>query len=446
MQGLISFHWILLLWISFPPMARAQEPRPLAIRGVTLIDVSHWGGKEHDLESATILVADGKIAAVGADKDVMVPEGYRVIDGSGQFLTPGLIDGFAALNNQSYANAYLYSGVTSILGVQSLRRGPLDLEADPSPRVFRMESLGYQPAATAELLQGLDALDEKGVDVALLMYRIETAQLAALVKRAEELGMATIGELARTTYAEAAAAGVDAFVHTTRYSLDLADGPMRAGVEKQPFSDDLNSAKWRYYKFLASIQEGDPAAEMLGERLAKHGVALMPTGSLGYLDRPGASNPWHEPVARILSPEDIHWPADPKTGRHDYPPEKGEAYAAIAMAELRLDRAYFKQGCVYLAGSGTDVWGTMPGISLHHELEYLVAAGHTPRQVLAAATGNFALALGWRDVGLIEPGRRADLLLLGSDPRTDIGNLKNIRVLILEGRVLDRERLIRETP
>ena len=162
--------------------------------------------------------------------------------------------------------------------------------------------------------------------------------------------------------------GIDAFVHTTRYSLDLADEAMRQGVEREPFSDDLASAKWRYYRFLSSRTAGEPMLSDYGRRLAEHGAALIPTASLGYLDRQGAENPWLEPVAAILDPADIHWPADPKTGKHQYEPEKQAAYAALAEAEVHLDRAYFEAGCRYLAGSGADVWGTMPGISLHHEL------------------------------------------------------------------------------
>lgn len=52
-----------------------------------------------------------------------------------------------------------------------------------------------------------------------------------------------IGELARTGYVEASAMGVDAFVHTTRYSLGLASDELRRGIDAEPFSNDLDSAK-----------------------------------------------------------------------------------------------------------------------------------------------------------------------------------------------------------
>jgi len=118
------------------------------------------------------------------------------------------------------------------------------------------------------------------------------------------------------------------------------------------------------------------------------------------------------------------------------------AYRAIALAEMALDAGYFAAGCRYLAGSGTDVWGTMPGISLHHELEALVQLGHSPRQALAAATSNPAEVFGWDEIGAIAPGNRAGLVVLGSDPRVDVRNLRDVRQTVRAGVVLEREDLL----
>jgi len=75
----------------------------------------------------------------------------------------------------------------------------------------------------------------------------------------------------------------------------------------------------------------------------------------------------------------------------------------------------------YLAGSGADAMGTMPGISLHTELELLVRLGLSPREALAAATNNYAIQFGWNELGLIVPGRRADILVVDADPRLASG-------------------------
>ena len=87
--------------------------------------------------------------------------------------------------------------------------------------------------------------------------------------------------------------------------------------------------------------------------------------------------------------------------------------------------------------------GTMPGISLHTELEMLVRIGLSPREALAAATNNYAIQLGWNELGLIAPGRRADILVLDADPTANIWNARRISTLIFDGSVVDRESLLR---
>jgi imidazolonepropionase-like amidohydrolase len=108
-----------------------------------------------------------------------------------------------------------------------------------------------------------------------------------------------------------------------------------------------------------------------------------------------------------------------------------------------LEEAYRQAGARYLAGSGTDVWGTMPGISLHQELDALSRIGLSPREVLAAATSNFAKVFPtWGAVGEVREGQRAHLVVLSADPRVDVANLKSIEKVILAGEVLDPSALL----
>lgn len=86
--------------------------------------------------------------------------------------------------------------------------------------------------------------------------------------------------------------------------------------------------------------------------------------------------------------------------------------------------------------------GTMAGISMHTELELLVRLGLSPREALAAATNNYALQLGWNELGQITPGRRADMVVLDADPTANIWNARNISGIVLDGNVLDRESLL----
>ena len=437
---------LIVLMIAGTPVPVAAAAEVVVIRNVTVIDVSDYGTARADIPNAVVVMRGDRIIAVGPADSVDIPDGARIIDAGGGYLIPGLIDCFAALNHQAQANAYLAMGVTTILGVESTRRGPLDHDSDPSPDIRRLGEVGYEAAPLADLLTAVEAEKARGAAALLVMYRVSPDQMQAVVARAHELSLPVIGELARTGYVEASAMGVDAFVHTTRYSLGLASDELRRGIDAEPFSDDLDSAKWQYYQLLPELASDTRAVRSYGERIADGGAALMPTLSLGYLDRPGHANPWDEPVSVIIDARDIHWPADSLTGEHEYTAENAAAYRNIALAEIMLDTGYFAAGCRYLAGSGSDVWGTMPGISLHHELEALVTVGHSPRQALAAATSNPAAVFGWSDVGQIAPGKRADIVILASDPRTDIKHLRDINYTILAGEVLNREELMTVRP
>jgi imidazolonepropionase-like amidohydrolase len=76
-------------------------------------------------------------------------------------------------------------------------------------------------------------------------------------------------------------------------------------------------------------------------------------------------------------------------------------------------------------------------------MEMLVRLGLSPREALAAATNNYALQFGWNELGLVAPGRRADILVLDGDPTVSIWNARRISTLILDGNIIDRESLLR---
>ncbi len=91
-------------------------------------------------------------------------------------------------------------------------------------------------------------------------------------------------------------------------------------------------------------------------------------------------------------------------------------------------------------GAGTDIWQTPTGV--HMELDEMVAAGLTPLEALHAATGAAARIIGAeQDLGTIELGKWADLVLLDADPSADIRNTRRIRAVMQAGRLLDRDAL-----
>jgi len=111
---------------------------------------------------------------------------------------------------------------------------------------------------------------------------------------------------------------------------------------------------------------------------------------------------------------------------------------------IGLVKRYHEQGVRLLAGSDLPNPWVVPGISLHQELELLTSAGLTPLEALSIATRNGARALGIaHEAGTLEPGKRADLLVLSANPLADIQNTRRIEQVLLGGRVLDREALLR---
>jgi hypothetical protein len=217
---------------------------------------------------------------------------------------------------------------------------------------------------------------------------------------------------------------------------------MAIKVAEQPFSNDLGSPKWRYYQYLTNLKEDDKSLLQHAKNLGNSNTYIMPTFGLLYLDMPFSKNPWNEKVASIIDINDINRPADKITGKHNYPPEELAAYQKLGFNELMIESTYYKNGAHYLSGSGTDVWGTMPGISLHQELEVLSYIGLTNREVLASSTSNFSSAFGLK-FGKINEGYKANILILDQNPLKKIEHLKGSKIVILNGKQIDLETLLK---
>src|SRR5436309_5443771 len=112
----------------------------LVLTGGTIVDVSHSGKTTADIRDSVVVIRDGRIVAAGPRKKTAIPRDARVIPIDGAYVVPGLNDVFAGLNSQSQANAYLYMGVTSIVGSDEPggRRGALLTTANPTPRIHRL--------------------------------------------------------------------------------------------------------------------------------------------------------------------------------------------------------------------------------------------------------------------------------------------------------------------
>lgn len=486
---LLLFSFLLLISPAFatgpaqtqtvPPPAPNPGPPPLVLTGGTVIDLTNWGDSARDLHNAVVIIQDGHVTAVGPSTEVQVPNDARVVDCTGKFLIPGLIDGFAGMNSQAQANANLYMGVTTVVAVADKQRGFIDLAANPSPQLYLVDSVGvtddwsllaHQPEWTAKLREGTHPVElspddtarqiadtaHLGTRVLLLGPHVTAANAQWIIARAHDQHLVTYGVFVSTPYRVAVEAGADVLLHANDYDLGVIPDELQSPLVEDPEGPSAITA----YDYSERIPPTDTRLRNYSKFLASHHAALMPTFSLFYVELPDHRNLWKEPAAALLNPSHMYHPTDPTTGEMVYPlppwtrhlPAAGQRWMQseaqkkadqAAMRLWRINETIFSAFPHYLAASGADAEGTMPGISLHTELELLVRLGLSPREALAAATNNYELQLGWNEIGQIAPGRRADILVLDADPTVSVWNARRISTLILDGNILDRDALLR---
>ncbi len=461
-----------------PQAPPASPPVPLVLVGGTIIDVTDWGHSARDIPDAIVVIREGRITDVGEPGQVAIPKGARLIDCTGKFLIPGLVDGFAGMNSQAQAQANLYMGVTTVVARADYERGFIDTSAHPSPHIYLIDSIGVtdnwsllarRPDWISQLREGAHPVElspedtarqmtdtaRLGTRVLLLTAHLTAANSQWIIARAHDMGLITYAAFVATPYRVGVEAGVDALVHMDHYILGVIPDELQGPLVDDPDGPSATTA----YDYSERIPPTDIHVREYARFLAAHHAALMPTFSLYYAELPGHRNLWREPAASLLDRGRMFDPTDPATGEMVYPlpswarhlPAMGQRWmeedeqkkaGLTALRLWRINETIFSAYPHYLAASGADAMGTMPGISLHTELELLVRLGLTPREALAAATNNYALQFGWNELGLIAPGRRADILVVDADPAANIWNARRISSIILDGEPLDRDALL----
>ncbi len=452
----------------------------LVLAGGTVVDVSEWGGSAKDLPDAVVVLRDGRITEVGSRMAVTIPKGARVIDCAGKFIIPGLIDGFGGMNSQGQADAYLSMGVTTVVAVNDAQRGAVDFAASPAPHLYLMDSVGStdnwsllakrpewalklreldQPheLSPEETLRQLNDTARLGTRAVRLGHNITAANAQWVIARAHQMGLATYGEFIATPYKVGIDAGVDALPHMGRYEL----GVLPDELQQPLVEDSAGASALTAYDYAEHLPPTHVQVREYASFLARHHAALMPTFSISFPLLPDHRNLWKEPAAALLDPSRVFESVNPATGEFEYPlsawtrrlPAMGQRYFEEGLRKKaeqsafrlwRINETLFAAYPHYLAASGAPVRGALPGIGMHTELELLVRLGLSPREALAAATNNYSLQFGWNELGLIAPGRRADILVIDGDPTVNIWNVRRISGLILDGNLVDRERLLHQ--
>lgn len=447
--------------------AVASHSEVTAVVGGTLVDLEKFGRSTNDIPNAVVIIDAGKITAIGPASQIKIPVGARRIDAHGKFLIPGLIDGVGALRTQSFADAYLYEGVTTVYVPTMLPDGGGDGElkilksASPGPRLFLgapmtgYSETGADPSdksmtdhrlhdrrlSNEQLVARVDSLASQGYRGVTISYDVWPDQFDVIVAEARRVGLATLAEPGFTSYPYAIRAGVDTLLRDDHYTTELAPA-----VAKLARADDLAAGTAAYRAICAA----DPLSREMAayaDQLAKAHTTLMPTLAIeATADALNVPNPWSARSAVLINAADLDSPVDQATGASPWlaslPAERRDSVRQCGWHKEALDARFYQLGAKFLAGSAPTSYGIMPGSGMHLELALLHRIGLSPREAIATATTNYAEAYGWRDVGRIEPGRAADILILDADPRLDVSALDKINTLLFHGAVVDRGSLL----
>ncbi len=392
----------------------------------------------------SVLVRGDRILAVGPAAGFAVPDGARVLDGTGKYLIPGLIDAHvhtthvlhaAGMTGDAVLPLYLQYGVTSVrstgdqLPAQRLLQRMSDAEPGKYPRLFMCSPLidgapvrhpdtGWTLTDPAEVRPFVAQM--KAWDVATLkLYIGVTREIGQrVIAEGHAQGMRVAGHLQRYHPAEAAADGIDVLEHIYTVADFVREVP-----------DD------RY-----SFRPESAATQRLIETLVRHGTAVDPTlmvfwGALFFPDDLAVTE--HPDNAIVPARLREWWRGDNlarSAALRDIPMERRRRTFADYQALVGM---LHRAGVPILVGTDAPEPQVPPGASMHHEMELLVESGMSAGEVLAAATLGNARALQAEDrLGTVEPGRLADLVLLDADPLVSIGNTRRMSAVVRSGVVL----------
>src|SRR5262249_31574598 len=399
-----------------------QSGRAIVIKNVRIFDGSSV------IPAGAVIIEGGKIKYVG--KTIGPPDGAEIIDGTGHTLLPGLIDSHTHAYGDALKQAVMF-GVTTELDMftdhrmaAQMRKAQAEGKATDRADLFSAGTLVTAPrghgteygmkiptiTAPDEAQAFVDARIDEGSDYIKIVYddgksyglnipTVSKETMAAVIASAHKRSKLAVVHIATLEGArDSIEAGADGLVHI--------------------FSD----------------RAPDPGFARL---VAAHRAFVIPTltvtesvtGVAG-----GATLATDPALASALSPMDA------ANLKKTFPARPGAqlSYSAAEEAVRQLKAARVP----ILAGTDAPNPGTLHGASVHRELELLVKAGLTPVEALAAATSAPAAQFRLSDRGRIEPGRRADLLLVKGDPTADIKATHNIARIWKGGVEVDRQAYI----
>ncbi|HWP43172.1 MAG TPA: amidohydrolase family protein [Blastocatellia bacterium] len=434
-----------------PAIANGQGQGAKVITGATLID----GTSRDPIKDAVVLIEGGRISRAGPRGEIQIPEGAQVIDARGKFIIPGLADMHNHLGEGTFVlgqdrpdyrrtlRHMLGWGFTLIFspGLPDLKtfadlKSAAASDAGAYPRFFAVGRQfgakgghgsfqgGYTPETPEEARAAVRELKAADVDAVKLVYTdltyvskkpwpmLKSDVMAAIIDEAHKQGLKAYVHAPILKYAkEVLRAGADGLVH---------------GILSDPVDDEL-----------IELMKKNRAAY-----ITTHAIFESVADISGWARRVAAFND-----RKLIAKEVIDVGLDPKTEAQWEARWDNLSYMKERLPVLRSNaRKVWDAGILVVAGSdtGDSGAGTLLGIASQIELVLLVESGLRPKEVLQAATINAARMIGReKDLGSIEPGKLADLLILDADPLADIGNVRRVYRVVKGGVVYDPAELLR---
>jgi imidazolonepropionase-like amidohydrolase len=470
------------------PTAQVTTPTTLAIRNATLID----GTGAASVSGTTIVVAGGRITAVG--RNAAVPPGARVMDGTGKFVIPGLWDMHLHLRGDARIpgiNTYgevllLANGVTGVrimAGLPEFHRIQRDVAAGKAlgPRIFvssrNMDGLlprqplpptrgdtageaqewtsvgtgeiprAYQVTNRDQAKAAVAEAKASGVEFVKIHNDLTPDAYYAIAAEAKANGLYLVGHaptgLSVTALSESGMRSIEHFPAMLEGCSSREDELLKASLSALALPPADRVRRNAEIRRMAVDSFDADRCRALAARLVANGTWLSPTfmpgGGIRALSERNAD------LAKfVFAPLRARWIAQAADAAAPASPAPAEQELAKAAETLRLQimRIMTGSGVPYVIGTDAGGAWRIPGRSLHEGLAEMVRAGLTPMQAIQAATLSSARLLGReKELGSIQAGKFADLVVLDANPLDQIANARRISAVVVNGRLLDRRAL-----
>jgi imidazolonepropionase-like amidohydrolase len=440
---------------NFTPAVRSfikvQSP-VFALVDAKVIDGTGNAAKLHQ----TIIVSNGLIAAIGSTKDIPPPAGAEVLNCSGKTIIPGLVmvhehlyyteflDSFfnVAQMASSFAKMYLAGGSTTIRTAGSIEpqtdlaikrmigEGKL-IGPDMDVTAPYMERPGFDIPALNNIKDSTEAATsvnfwaDKGCTSFKMYMHALPEDLQAVVREAHKRGLKVTGHLNTITYREAATLGIDDLEHGFMACTDF-DTTKKTGQ----FST-------LYSKALLNLPENSDKMKDLIHYLIQKKVALTSTLPVfePYTGREiilgGDTGILVQPMKEVV------------VNRWRKAQNKDSAAQVLFKKNMAWEKQFYDAGGMLLAGTDPTGSGrTVAGYGSRREIELLVDAGFSPVQAIKIASLNGAVYLGRsKEIGSLEKGKQADLVLIDGDLEANIKNIRNTELVFKKGIGFDSKKI-----